>query len=170
VSAKKLDSSAQQPGVSPDPPRLSKRPLFVLHVDDNADDQLLFQAACQQAKVPIEWQVAESTERAISRLPSLLTLSNTPPVPWPDVVVLDIYMPGERGFKVLEYIRSTPELRPMPVVVLTGVNSNESMTQAYALGANSFHEKPNCFQDLVELVSSLYIVWSASRRPSLSDK
>lgn len=170
MSAKKIESSAQSPAVSPHPSRLLERPLSILHVDDSTDDQLLFQAACQQAQLPIQSQVADSTERAISRLQELLSLSKAQAVPWPDVVVLDIQMPGEKGFKVLEYIRSTPELRPLPVVVLTGVSSNESMTQAYALGANSFHEKPNCFEDLVQLVVSLYTVWSASRRPALGEK
>ena len=166
MAAKKLDFSKKRKA-SRLPVRKARPSLLVFHVNDSTDDQVLFQAACSKADVPIQWLVADSTERAISRLKSILALSKTQDVLWPDLVVLDIHMPGEKGFKVLEFIRATPELMTMPVVILTGLSSNEIMTQAYGLGANSFHEKPNGFGGMVELVGSLYQAWSAARRPRL---
>ena len=145
----------------------AKGPLLVFHINDSTDDQVLFQAACRKADVPLEWQVADSAERAIAYLESLVLLSRTQTVQWPDLVVLDLVMPGGSGFQVLEYIRQTPELRPLPVIVLTGMASTERMEKAYGLGANSFHEKPVGFGDTVKLVMTLYTVWSSARRPSL---
>jgi CheY-like chemotaxis protein len=139
--------------------------LLIFHVNDSTDDQVLFQAACAKADVPIQWQVADSSERAISVLKSVLALSKTQDVLWPDLVVLDIHMPGEKGFKVLEFIRSTPQLKAIPVVILTGLTSAEMMSQAYGLGANSFHEKPSGFQAMVELAACLYKMWSSALRP-----
>jgi len=142
-------------------------PLLVFHVNDNTDDQVLFQAACQQANVPFQWHVAESAERGISYLQSLLALSRTQAVRWPDLVVLDIMMPGESGLSVLEFIRSTPKLGPLPVVVLTGHPSAAIQETALKLGANAFYQKPSDFGELVQLVSALYGIWSNAHRPCL---
>ena len=124
MSAKKIDYSRKRK--APRGPAHKVRPrLLVLHVDDSTDDQVLFQAACAKADVPIQWQVADSSERAISLLKSILASSKSQDVFWPDLVVLDIHMPGEKGFKVLEFIRATPQLKAIPVVILTGLTSNE---------------------------------------------
>jgi len=149
------------------PPRNLNTILRVFHVNDSTDDQVLFQAACKKANVPIEWQVVDTSEQAISHLKSFVVLSKTESVPWPDLIILDIHMPGEKGLKVLEYIRATREIAAMPVIILTGLVSNETVMEAYGLGANAFHEKPNSFPDMVELVSGIYKVWSAARRPVL---
>src|SRR5690242_12830758 len=123
-------------------------PLLVFHINDNTDDQVLFQAACQQANVPFQWHVAESAERGISYLQSLLALSRTQAVRWPDLVVLDVVLPGESGLSVLEFIRATPGIRPLPVVVLTGHSSTALQETALKLGANAFYQKPTNFGEL----------------------
>jgi hypothetical protein len=88
VAAKKLDYAKKRK--APRGPARKARPsLLVFHVNDSTDDQVLFQAACSKADVPIQWQVADSSERAISLLKSILALSKTQDVSWPDLVVLD---------------------------------------------------------------------------------
>ena len=141
--------------------------LFVLHINDSTDDQVLFQAACKKANVPFEWQVAESAERGIAYLQGLLALTDNQPVRWPDLILLDLLMPPEHGLKVLEYVRATPELRLLPVIILTGHPSSSAIENAYKLGANAFHEKPVSFEGMVDLVKLLYTAWSQARRPSL---
>jgi CheY-like chemotaxis protein len=152
---------------TPTPAGIIPQPLLVFHVNDNTDDQVLFQAACKQANVPFHWHVAESAERGISYLNSLLALSRSQAVRWPDLIVLDIKMPGESGMDVLNFIRSTPRLSALPVVILTGHGSAQLQEEAAKLGANSFYSKPGTFAELVELVGALYRIWSAARRPSL---
>ena len=158
--AKPLDTT-------PPAPEILQPPLLVFHINDSTDDQVLFQAACKQAQVPFHWHVAESAERGISYLTSLLDLSKTRSVRWPDLVVLDVVMPGGTGLKVLEHIRGTPRLSPLPVIIFTGHSSVAIQEAAARLGANSFYEKPTSFTDLVQLVSVLYKIWSTARRPSL---
>ena len=166
MCAENLDSRAPLEAMTPPPPGL--RPaLLVFHVNDNTDDQVLFQAACKQANVPFHWHVAESAERGVSYFNSLLALSQTRSVRWPDLVVLDIVMPEGSGLKVLEFIRSTPKLKSLPVVMLTGHSSPEMQVASLKLGANSFYEKPSDFAQLVQLVRALYDIWSAARRPQL---
>lgn len=142
-------------------------PLLVFHINDNTDDQVLFQAACKQADVPFHWHVAESAERGISYLQSLLSLSQTRSVRWPDLVVLDVVMPGASGLTVLQYIRTTSRLAPLPVIILTGHASIEIQEAAIRLGANAFYEKPSNFSELVNLMRVLYQIWSTARRPTL---
>lgn len=146
---------------------LRGRPLLVFHVNDSTDDQVLFQTACKQAKVPVSWHVVDSAEKAISYLDALVSMNRTHAVAWPDLVLLDIMMPGDSGFVVLEYIRNSPELRRLPVVVFTGSTSPEIRQHAYNLGANSYVQKPIDFSGMVDIVSSLYSHWSSTCRPLL---
>jgi CheY-like chemotaxis protein len=165
VSARVVESSTSQRNQES---ALMARPdLLVFHVNDSTDDQVLFQAACKKARVPFQWHVAESAQRGISYLESLVAMSQEHAVRWPDLVVLDIVMPDATGFKVLEYIRGTARLRPLPVVIFTGCSTPERMKQAYDLGANAFHEKPVSFTDTVKLVGTLYTTWSTAKRPAL---
>src|SRR6476646_7884043 len=94
-------------------------PLRVLHVNDSTDDQILFQAACQKANVPFNWHVADSAENGISYLKTLVAQSQAVPVCWPDLIVLDVHMPFTSGFEVLKFIRATPQLKQLPVVIFT---------------------------------------------------
>ena len=148
-------------------PLLSKPPLLVFHVNDSTDDQVLFQTACKRAQVPIQWHVAESAERGISYLNSLVAMNRKEPVRWPDLLILDLILPQLSGLKVLEHVRQTPELQLMPVVVLTGHPEPEVIEQALELGANSYHLKPPDFEGWVELVRMLYKIWSTAKRPKL---
>jgi CheY-like chemotaxis protein len=148
-------------------PMRLRQPLLVFHINDSTDDQVLFQAACARADVPFQWHVAESAERGISYLQSLLALSQTQSVRWPDLVVLDVVMPGCSGLAVLQYIRTTPKLGALPVIILTGHPDPATQEAALRLGANSFYEKPATFDELVNLVRLLYQIWSTARRPSL---
>src|ERR1051325_8058876 len=161
------------PGLPPEPkgepvPIREKKPaLLVLHINDSTDDQVLFQTACKHAEVPFNWHVADSSEKAISYLETLIKLDKTHPFHCPALVVLDVVMPGESGFKVLEYIRKNPSLHRLPVVIFTGHSSPAMVDEAYKRGANSFLAKPADFPQTVELVSSLYNIWSIAQRPTV---
>jgi CheY-like chemotaxis protein len=139
------------------------RGFAVLHVNDSTDDQVLFQAACKEAGVPLIWHVADSAEKGISYLETLIRLSKKHDVRWPDLILLDIMMPGHNGFKVLEYIRSTDELNKLPVVIFTGHDNPGFKSQAAELGANSFVNKPSGFSETVTLVGTLYQNWGSSQ-------
>jgi CheY-like chemotaxis protein len=148
-------------------PLPSRPPLLVFHVNDSTDDQVLFQTACKRAQVPFQWHVAESAKRGISYLDSLVAMNRKEPVRWPDLLLLDLILPELSGLKVLEHVRKTSELQLLPVVVLTGHAGPELIEQALKLGANSYHVKPNDFGGWVELVRTLYTIWSSAKRPKL---
>jgi len=144
--------------------------LRVLHVNDSTDDQVLFQAACRHAQVPINWHVADSAQKGISYLQALIDQSKQVPVCWPDLILLDIVMPETSGFEVLKFIRSSPQLQDLPVVIFTGREFPDPRSESEALGANLCLFKPSDFSEIVELAKRLYQIMCQFKGPPSQDK
>ena len=135
-------------------------PLHILHVDDDAKDHALLKTASRDANVPITWQHINSAQAAISYLQRLLK-SNSPAA-WPNLILLDIAMPGENGLKVLEYTCAKPEFQKLPIVVLSGSKDPKITARAGLLGAKSVIAKPSNFEEAVQLIGSVYQLFSIS--------
>ena len=89
--------------------------------------------------------------------------------PLPDLLLLDLKMPGIDGFEVLTWIRQQPGLSSLRVVVLTASDHIRDVNQAYQLGANSFMVKPSDFQNFVEFGKSIQTYWlRQSKAPETS--
>jgi len=73
----------------------------------------------------------------------------------PDLVLLDVMMPGGSGLTVLEHLRSNPELRDTPVVVISAFTADRDHLAAHDAGANSFLKKPFDPEELESLVEQL---------------
>jgi CheY-like chemotaxis protein len=137
---------------------LSDQELVVLLIDDCHEDQLLFQAACRRAGVPIRWEAADSPTSAFACFNRLLAGSDSDGAQliWPDVVVLDLIMPGGNGTMVIEFMRKHPRLHNIPIVVLSGTPSPAILAQTAALSPDLLLPKPLFFSQLVEIVTQLY--------------
>ena len=134
----------------------SPRSVRVFHVNDSIDDQVVFQAACRKAGVPFDWHVADSAEKGISYLRTLVEQSQSVPVCWPDLILLDIVMPAVSGFEVLKFIRSTKELKHLPVIVFTGNMQPQYEQESLRLGASAFRLKPHGFGQAVLIAQELF--------------
>jgi len=144
--------------------------LLVLHVDDDARDHALFQAAGEEAKAPFQWQFVNSAYGAISHLQSLLRGNRSANGRWPDLVLLDLAMPVQSGLKVLEFMRTKPEFQTLPVVVFSGQKDPKLTARACSLGAKSVLAKPANFPEAVRLVGAIYGLCSiASGGPAIDD-
>ncbi len=73
----------------------------------------------------------------------------------PDIVLLDVMMPGGSGLSVLEHVRSNPELRDTPVVVISAFTAERDHLAAHDAGANGFLKKPFDPEELESLVEQL---------------
>lgn len=79
--------------------------------------------------------------------------------PRPSLILLDVKLPKENGIVVLRRIKSSPELRNIPVVMLSSSTSPVDMQSSYAEGANSYIVKPERYNDLMDKVEKLLMYW-----------
>src|SRR5215471_7913219 len=131
----------------------------ILLVEDSEDDVLLIRSALSKATTANDLHVVHSGDEAISYLSGGNIYSDRIDHPFPDLVLLDLYMPGISGFEVLRWIRRCPRLETLKVVVLTGSKQFSDVNEAYRLGATSFLVKPADFQHLAALGKSLLEQW-----------
>jgi CheY-like chemotaxis protein len=133
--------------------------VTILHVDDDSNDAVLFQHACQKAGIDCNLQNVEDGDQAITYLRGAEKFADRQRYPIPTLVLLDLKMPRLNGFDVLAWVRSDRQLRALPVVVLSSSNHDADVKRAYDLGANSYLVKPVGFESLVEIARSLNQYW-----------
>lgn len=136
---------------------LSAQPL-VLTVDDDATVNLLVQAALEQAGFRVEQ--AENGPAGLERFEQL----------HPDVVLMDVMMPGMDGFAVTTELRRRPGGGRIPILMMTGLNDHESIDRAFDAGATDFITKPINFPLLVYRVRYLLRASSAMNRLRESER
>jgi CheY-like chemotaxis protein len=136
-------------------------PQTVLYVEDSEDDFLLFKLASRKCGTPFSLQHVGDGERAVAYLSGEGDYADREEYPFPDLVLLDLKMPRLDGFEVLEWIRSNPATRTLPVVVLAGSSFRADIRRALELGANSYAAKPAKFEELQVLIDQIADVWLA---------
>ena len=143
----------------PAPQRPSPRWLTVLHIDDDSNDTELLLAATAEAGVPFRVHNVIDAEQATAYLSGAGPYADRRQFQRPSLILLDLKMPRSTGIDILRWIRARPEFRNIPVVVLSGSESEEDIHQAYASGANAYLIKPLGFGALVGIVRSLNLAW-----------
>ena len=83
----------------------------------------------------------------------------------PAVILLDLKMPRVDGLEVLRQVKGDPELKAIPVVVLTSSREERDVCQTYALGANAYVVKPLRFQSFLETIKSVGAFWAVLNEP-----
>lgn len=126
--------------------------IEILLVDDSPADVRLTIEALKEAKVSNKIHVAEDGESALEFL-------RTPGRRRPDLIFLDLNLPGIDGREVLEEIKSDPELAIIPVVILTTSRAEEDVLRTYRLHANCFITKPVDLQQFIRVVQSIEDFW-----------
>jgi CheY-like chemotaxis protein len=136
---------------------------LILLVEDREDDVLLMLRSFEKAGIKNAIQVVGDGEQAIQYLSGQGKYSNRGAYPLPELVLLDLKLPGVDGFEVLRWIRTNSQLPGLRVVVLTSSDSVRDVNLAYSLGANSFLVKPmdfNRFVELSGLIADTWFLWS----------
>lgn len=111
----------------------SRKRWKVVLAEDTDEDALLIEAALAKASsVPVQVHRARNGNTAIVMIEDLL----------PDLILLDLQMPGKTGLEVLEAIKENEALRRIPVAVLTASDKDDDVAQSYGLGTNHFMRKP----------------------------
>ncbi len=129
-------------------PRLKRKehPWLVLLADDDDDHALLIETALERAaSMPLEVRRARNGDEAVEMV------SQDPP----DLLLLDLSMPGRSGHEVLAHVKGSDDLRRIPVAVLTSSDREEDVAETYGLGGNHFITKPGDPQVMEDQLRSL---------------
>ncbi|MFN6570432.1 response regulator [Dendronalium sp. ChiSLP03b] len=139
---------------------------IILLAEDDSNQVLLIRRALRKANLTKPLQVVSNGEAAISYLCGEGDYANRESYPMPTLVLLDLKMPRKSGFEVLEWLKQQPELRRLPVVVLTTSQEINDIHKAYDLGVNSYLVKPIAFSDLTAMLTLLDAYWiNLNQRP-----
>lgn len=128
------------------------QPIEVLLVEDDPGDVLMTREAFEDYKIANRLSVVSNGEDAIAYLRRQGQFADAPT---PDLVLLDLNLPRRDGREVLSDIKGDPDLRRIPVVILTTSDAEEDVIAAYDLHANAYVRKPVDFEQFVSAVRAI---------------
>lgn len=132
------------------------RPIEILLVEDNPADVRLTLEALTEAKVRNRMNVAVDGEDALA---FLRHQGKYRAAPRPDLILLDLNLPRKDGREVLAEIKEEPDLKMIPVVVLTTSKAEEDVVRTYHLHANCYITKPVDLEQFLSVVRSIEEFW-----------
>jgi len=135
------------------------KPLSILIAEDDEDDYLLTLEALREANVENTVYWVKDGNEILEYLSSRLNGNKGSSKKLPSVILLDLNMPKKDGREALQEIKSNPNFRRIPVIVLTTSAADTDVTNSYDLGVNSFIQKPDRFHELVEIVRKTFNYW-----------
>ncbi|HSI87915.1 MAG TPA: response regulator [Pyrinomonadaceae bacterium] len=135
------------------------QPIVILMADDDADDRMLTKDALAESRVLNELKFVEDGEELMDYLKRRGRFTDEADAPRPGLILLDLNMPKKDGREALKEIKSDPDLRRIPIVVMTTSKAEEDIFRSYDFGASSFITKPVTFDRLVELMRALGDYW-----------
>ena len=140
-------------------PLTNVKPITILMADDDEDDRLLTQDALAESRVLNGLHFVEDGVELLEYLERKGKFVDKSISPRPGLILLDLNMPRMDGREALEAIKANPNLKGIPVVILTTSKQEEDMVKGYNLGAASYITKPVTFDGLVELMKTLGKYW-----------
>lgn len=135
------------------------QPIVILMADDDADDRMLTRDALDESRVLNELRFVEDGEALMDYLHRRGQYSDPESSPKPGLILLDLNMPKKDGREALKEIKADPNLRRIPVVIMTTSKAEEDIFRSYDFGASSFITKPVTFDRLVDLMKAIGEYW-----------
>ena len=131
-------------------------PVEILLVEDNPGDERLTREALKEGKVysNLHW-----VKDGVEAMEFLRRQGKYSSVPRPDIILLDLNLPKKDGREVLQDIKNDPELKRIPVVVLTTSKAEEDVLRTYNLHANCYVTKPVDLEKFIVVVKSIDVFW-----------
>jgi len=128
----------------------------ILLVEDNPDDVVLTQEVLKEAKVRNNLNVVEDGDEAMEYLYQKGEYENAPR---PDLILLDLNLPGKDGREVLMEVKENKNLKRIPVVILTTSRAEEDIFKMYQHHANAYITKPVDFNQFMKVVQTIEDFW-----------
>lgn len=131
--------------------------LHILLVEDNKMDVALTLHAFRDVKLPHTIQVVSNGEEAINYLLGKEQFTDRKTYPIPNIVLLDLNMPGMDGLGVLKIVKSTTIIKQIPIITLSPSKAEGERMQGYDLGASGYLVKPISYDKFLKIVKVLQI-------------
>ncbi len=131
-------------------------PIEVLLVEDNPDDAAITVRALERAKLRNRIRLAITGGEALAMLRREGQYASDPR---PELILLDLNLPGKDGREVLAEIKTDEALRHIPVVVVSGSQAPLDVVQSYRLHANAYVTKPIDTKEFLEAITSIEQFW-----------
>jgi CheY-like chemotaxis protein len=128
---------------------------LVFIVDDDPDDRQIILDAFLKNNPDLDYEFINSANDLLSRLYGMES-------PYPDLILLDLNMPGIMGLQALKEIRQNKKFSQIPIVVLTTSTLNNDRKSAYELGASCFLTKPDSFSEMISYSNAMITLWFKS--------
>ena len=138
----------------------------ILLVEDNPDDVELTRIAFAEAKIANDLVVMSDGAQALDYLFARGAYSDRDPNDLPSIILLDLNLPKVDGREVLQAIRANEATANLPVVVLTTSAEPFDVEASYALGVNSYIQKPVDFERFVWAVKQVGLYWLVLNQPA----
>lgn len=135
---------------------MGREPIAILMADDDPDDRAMAEEALRENRVSNDLRFVEDGEKLMAFLHREGEYADAPT---PGLILLDLNMPRMGGLEALAEIKRDPQLKRIPVVILTTSKAEEDMLRGYDLGAASYISKPVTFAGLVELMQAIGRYW-----------
>ena len=135
---------------------MAERSDAILVVEDNPDDLALLLRAFRKVEVGVPVRTAETGQAALDYLEAYGAGRSEDRLL---AILLDLKLPIVSGFEVLEWLKSHPRLKAVPVVILTSSDESQDVKRGYDLGANSYLVKPADPVDLMNMVATIRSYW-----------
>ena len=132
------------------------KPIYILLVEDNPGDVRLTKETLRDAKMMVKLDVVGDGVEAMA---FLRREGKYAKAKRPDLILLDLNMPKKDGREVLAEVKQDPDLRRIPVVILTISNNEEDILKSYNLHANAYVAKPLGFQEFAKITRSIEDFW-----------
>jgi CheY-like chemotaxis protein len=137
-------------------PQKPLRPIEILLVEDNAADAQLIERAFRTARMPIHLCVVEDGFQALDYLYRKEGFQDSVR---PDLIMLDLNLPGRDGHQVLRDLKDDPDLKEVPVLIYSGSAAQKDVRLAYRLGGNCYIRKPVELDEFFGVVASIERFW-----------
>ena len=138
----------------------------VFVIEDNPADVRLVREGVAVADVEPTLQVFNSGRRAAERL---VAIDADCPEDHPDLILLDLNLPGNTGFDLLETVRNESAFRRVPVVVISSSENPADINRSYELSANAYVTKPADPDEYISMIDAAVNLWVAATQPTADE-
>ena len=138
---------------------MNGKAAVILMADDDDDDILLVQEAFRESRLLNDLHVVKDGVELIDYLKRRGKYNPPASAPRPDIILLDLNMPKKDGREALHEIKGDPDLKDIPVIVLTTSHTHADIVKAYKEGGNSYITKPVTFDSMRDIVREIGNYW-----------